>query len=329
MKAEIIRVSELSRDLKNSWSRIQSSEQNLASPFFCPEFTAAVAAVIDDVRVAVLQANAETGFFPFELAAPKMARAVGNRLSDYHGVIASPNLAWTAAELLSSCGLQSYQFKNLIASQNQFRKFHQRLAFSAVIQLERGFDAYAARIRARGSKLLKKVAACRRRIERDIGPLRLEPHSSMPQSLAWLETRKSAQYLRTGLPDKFQVPCTRNLLANLHQTHTPQFAGMLSLLWAGDRIIAAHFGLRSPRVLHYWFPAYECAFRQYSPGLVLLMELVRHANSLGIEAIDLGRADAEYKLRVMTGGVALAEGIVETSAATAQWGPMHADLARV
>lgn len=85
---------------------------------------------------------------------------------------------------------------------------------------------------------------------------------------------------------------------------------MLSVLWAGEQIAAAHLGLRAKQVLHYWFPGYNLDLKSYSPGLILLREIARSATGCGISVIDLGRADAPYKRRFMSGGIAIAEGIV-------------------
>jgi CelD/BcsL family acetyltransferase involved in cellulose biosynthesis len=54
-------------------------------------------------------------------------------------------------------------------------------------------------------------------------------------------------------------------------------------------------------------------FARYSPGLVLLLELARAAESVGIREIDLGKGDAQYKTAFATGVVPLLEGSVGAS----------------
>jgi CelD/BcsL family acetyltransferase involved in cellulose biosynthesis len=85
---------------------------------------------------------------------------------------------------------------------------------------------------------------------------------------------------------------------------------MLSTLRMGDHLVAAHFGIRSQHVLHWWFPVYDPAFAAYVPGWIMLRELALAAPELGLERIDLGRGDDEYKRRARTGEVQVAVGLV-------------------
>jgi CelD/BcsL family acetyltransferase involved in cellulose biosynthesis len=330
VRVEIIHGRELSPDLRAAWTNAQCSHPEFSSPFFCPEFTATVSAVRDDVRIALLESNGAAGFFPFELAAPRIGRPAGGRLSDYQGVIAPRELPWNTEELLQGCELDRYYYKRLIASQHQFHAYHSAFASSVLMDLRGGFDAYAERLRLSGSGVINKVAACRRWMDRDAGPVRYEACSSSAEVRRWLFACKSAQYLRTGYEDKFQTRWIRELLELLHTTGDAVFGGMLSVLWAGDRIAAAHLGLRWNDTLHYWWPCYDTALGRYSPGLILLVEMARHAALSSISQIDLGRLDAPYKRRFMTGEVAIAEGIA--LAITPQAGETEsgrANLARV
>ena len=88
------------------WCRIQSAEPALTSPYFRPEFTAAVAAVRSDVQIGILRQGADlVGFFPFQRSKLQMGRPVGGPLSDYHGLICPRNVQCQPEELLSGYGL--------------------------------------------------------------------------------------------------------------------------------------------------------------------------------------------------------------------------------
>ena len=89
---------------------------------------------------------------------------------------------------------------------------------------------------------------------------------------------------------------------------------MLSTLHFGDTLVAAHFGLRSGTVLHWWFPVYDPAFAGFAPGWIMLRELAMAAPELGLDRIDLGRGDDEYKRRARTGEIEVAAGDVTGSA---------------
>jgi CelD/BcsL family acetyltransferase involved in cellulose biosynthesis len=84
-------------------------------------------------------------------------------------------------------------------------------------------------------------------------------------------------------------------------------------VYAGDHLIAAHFGLRADNVLHWWFPVYDHEFANLAPGWILLRELVSAAPELGITRIDLGRGEDEYKRRAKTGETSVRGGVVSRS----------------
>ena len=103
------------------------------------------------------------------------------------------------------------------------------------------------------------------------------------------------------------------MLAGVWATETEGFGGLLSTLSVGDRLIAVHLGMRSSQVWHSWFPAYDPALASYSPGLLLLLRMAESARGLGLNAIDLGPGTAPYKQVMMSHGVPLAEGSVDTT----------------
>ena len=103
------------------------------------------------------------------------------------------------------------------------------------------------------------------------------------------------------------------MLAAVWATETEGFGGLLSTLSVGDRLAAVHLGMRSSQVWHSWFPAYDPALASYSPGLLLLLRMAESARGLGLGAIDLGPGPAPYKRVMMSHGVPLAEGSVDTT----------------
>jgi CelD/BcsL family acetyltransferase involved in cellulose biosynthesis len=63
-------------------------------------------------------------------------------------------------------------------------------------------------------------------------------------------------------------------------------------------------------VWHSWFPAYNHDFDEYSPGSILLLEIIKAASEGTAKYIDLGKGMHLYKSRVMTGALPIAEGCV-------------------
>ncbi len=70
---------------------------------------------------------------------------------------------------------------------------------------------------------------------------------------------------------------------------------ILDTITIDDQPIAVHLGWIEDGVLHYWLPGYDAAWAGFSPGHVLLLELIEAAHRDGVRAIDLLRGVAAYK----------------------------------
>ena len=311
MRLRRISGKELSAEEFQLWSDIQQRNTAFASPYFSAQFINVVAEARDDVFVGLLQVDGETvGFFPFQSHDMRVGRPVGGLLSDYQGVVVADDTAWTAEELVRGCGLERWEFNHLLSSQKPFKLYHLRQWTSPAVDLSQGYESYAAERYATRSHALKKIAALKRKLEREVGPLRYEARVSEASELRRLIECKSSQYRRRGGINVFEWPWAVELIEQIHAIETVNFAGMLSTLYAGDVLVASHMGMRSKDVWHYWFPCYSPKFAAYSPGLILLLEMIRSAERLGIRLIDLGRGEHPYKKRFANTFISIAEGIV-------------------
>ena len=312
VKITTIPAHELGPDLARAWSALQRANGDLASGYFHPEFTRCVASVKPNVEVALIEDLGKVvAFFPFERVSQSLGEPVGGSLSDYHGIVSAGPVAVDPLDILRACNLIAWDFSHLPVSQSLFRGGVRRLVASPRMDLTDGYAVYAERKRASGSDLINRVAYLERRLAREYGPIRYAAdeidHSVLDRVLAW----KSAQYVMSGVPDIFRSSATRALLRTVHETRTEGFAGVLSALYAGDRLIAGHFGMRSLSSWHYWFPSYDPNFSKYSPGLILLLKMARSASKLGVRVIDLGAGMADYKARLATGSATLTAGSIE------------------
>ncbi|HUG92326.1 MAG TPA: GNAT family N-acetyltransferase [Planctomycetaceae bacterium] len=311
LNTTVLPAADLTPDHLASWTKLQTSQPELASPYFRPEFTLAVAAVRHDVEVAVLSRHAEmAGFFPYQRRR-RTAQPVAGRLSDSHGLIARPDLDCTADDLLRACGLSSWAFHHLPASQSWFASHASQTEGSPYLDLSRGFDAYRQELHAAGREGVSQPLRKRRKFDRECGPLRFELDCRDPAMLERLLAWKSTQYRRTGLTDVFAFGWTVSLVKRIWEHRGMEFCGLLSVLYAGDRPAAAHFGMRSHGILHYWFPAYDVDLARFSPGSILLVQIAQAAEAAGIRRIELGRGSKPAKTSVMSGATLVAEGRVE------------------
>jgi CelD/BcsL family acetyltransferase involved in cellulose biosynthesis len=304
----LIAAHELDAGLLAAWRSIQEREPRFESPYFCPEFTRAVGAVRDDVRVVVIENDGRpAGFFPHQRAAWGRGSPVGGALSDYHGVIAAPAAQWSVVELMRAARLSVWTFDHLVDTTGKFAPHVTTSAASPQIDLA-------------SYKPAPNVARKARKLAREVAELAFSLHELGNGMLERLFAWKSEQYRRTGLTDAFAVRWTRALLEEVMRVQCAGFAGVCSVLRVGDEIVAVHAGMRSRSVLHWWFPTYDARYAAYSPGIILLLRTAAAALACGIGKIDLGKGDARYKSNLMTGAAALREGAVElpSLAATAR-----------
>jgi CelD/BcsL family acetyltransferase involved in cellulose biosynthesis len=162
--------------------------------------------------------------------------------------------------------------------------------------------------RAAGTDSIKKSGNLLRRLEREIGPLRFEVQVRDPALLRQLLLWRAAKY-----QSRHPFELLEAILLRFLSLQQDGCRGTLSVLYAGDAIVASHFGLRSRNRWHYWFPAYNAQFEKYSAGIILLLKIAEIACTMGIHTIDLGMGEEDYKRRLMNGSLQIAEGSVQVS----------------
>lgn len=312
LQTRLIKPAELTDDDLAAWHNWRMQSDALQSACFHPSYIQTIGAVRSDVEVAVISDHhGPAAYFPFQRNRLNFARPAGGRLSDFHGVIARPGFRLSAQELLEGCGLAAWDFTHLPVEQTALLPPTAKGEPSPYIDISQGFDAYVEDRWAAGSKIIVTTQRKARKMEREVGPLRFDSHVADLELLKTMMAWKSHQYQRTGFGDVFSFPWTVALLERILDQQTESFSGRLSSLHAGDRLIAIHFGMQTETVFHYWFPAYSIEFEKYSPGLVLLLEIIADAASRGIRRIDLGKGQEEFKHSMKSGSIDVAVGSLE------------------
>lgn len=304
---EVIAPHELGETECSAWRRIQSSTPELANPFLAPEFTRAIGARNPDTRIAICEESGRiTAFFPFHKQR-RIGKAIGRHLSDFQGLIAARDFPLNVGNLLQVCDLDVWEFQNLLPVQAKLEAYSLFKAVSPAIDLRQGYEAYRAERRAAGTEQIKKAGNLARRLEKDFGPLRFEYDNRDPGMFKTLIDWRNRDLRRHNWSDGFHSD-TVNLFARIHAAQSPSFAGVLSTLYAGDRLAAIHLGMRSGTRLHYWVPSYEPDMAKCSPGIVLLLKIAEAAARAGVEQIDLGPGNHDYKSRLANAYVFMIRG---------------------
>jgi CelD/BcsL family acetyltransferase involved in cellulose biosynthesis len=318
----VIRPSELGPTETAAWRDMQERTPTLANPFLSADFAITVGQVRPDARVAVLtDGQTITGFFPFERRRLGVAVPIAAGLTDCQGLVHAPGADWNARALLRACGASAWEFDHLVSGQKPFERYQAAFASSPFIDLADGFAAYHVALLAKSPAFCSQMGRKARKLTREVGELRVVTDSREVGVLRTLMAWKSDQYRRTGRLDRFSHPWIVELLDLLLATRTESLTGNLSVLYAGDAPVAAHFGIRTSSILAYWFPAYDAGLGRYSPGLLHTLRLIEDAAAAGVKTIDLGKGAKRYKETLKSGDMVVAEGILTrpTPSAAVHW----------
>jgi CelD/BcsL family acetyltransferase involved in cellulose biosynthesis len=307
----VVRPGELGAAEIAAWHAMQGQTPSLANPFLSPEFAIAVGRLRPATRIAVITEGQDTtGFFAFERQALGVGVPIAWGLTDCQGLVHAPGAQWDAQALLKACGISVWQFDHLAAGQRGFSPYQAALHPSPVMDLSGGFGAYQAALRATSPSLLGGLSRKERKLTRETGDLHVGTDTLDADALRTLMGWKSDQYRRTGRLDRFSQPWIIELIDSLHATRGTSLRGLLSVLYAGGKPVAAHFGLQAGPILSYWFPAYDVSFARYSPGLILQLKVAEEVAATGVQLIDLGKGKMQYKESTKSYDLFVAEGIV-------------------
>jgi CelD/BcsL family acetyltransferase involved in cellulose biosynthesis len=313
MKIEVLAPKELSAEHRASWSRLQEAGA-LATPFLSPRWvdTLVEAGGPDrkQIKIAVVHDEGEPVGFLAARCARFTAMPAGAPLCDYQGMVSAPWLRLDAREIVSALGVARLDFDKLLANQAPFRSFMRGGASSQVIDLRQGYAAYEADRKAAGTDILKDCAKKARKLEREHAAPVFTAASACEADLDQLIAWKRAQYAETGQTDIFDAGWPLEVLKSLFKPGDPDFAAKLFTLYVGDKLVAAHLALCTRNIAHAWFIAHDPAFARYSPGVILMTEVIRWAAANGVHELDLGPGDYRFKLSLANRTREVAHGFV-------------------
>jgi CelD/BcsL family acetyltransferase involved in cellulose biosynthesis len=310
LTADVLRPSELSSGDIAAWRRFQALEPAFGSPLLGADFAQAVGEVRPDARVAVFRRGGDAvGFLAHHRRPSGFARPIGAPFSDYHALISDARAPVDQGEALEAAGIDRLRLTGLIDPFHGPDDGVTGRAWAHRIVLTDTAEAYLDAL-GRGSRnRLKNHRRYRRALEQAIGPVRLVARDHDPAAFERLIAWKRRQIQLTGAHDFLGVDWTAALMRRLYETRTPGFEGLMVSLYAGKRLVAAHFGVRQGDWFHPWLGAFDPDLRAYSPGLVHQIEAIGAMPELGLRTYDLGPSNDHWKQMFTTGGVWIGSGL--------------------
>ena len=266
MKITTTTFDRLSPEQLAAWEDWQRQDPALASPYFHPEFVRLAASIRANVEIALMEDRGGlAGILPFARLGD-IGMPVAAPLNDFQGVIARPGFAWDAKQLVSGCGLAALRFDHLLTSQRSFARFHDHVAPSPYLDLSHGFEAYEEERLKAGCVELGQAGRKTRKIRNQVGPLRFAYQADDDEAFRLLVDWKSKHFQRTGTIDLFSFPWVVELLDKIRRFRATDFCGVLSVLYAGERIVAVHLGMHAATSCTPGFPPTTSSLPSTLPG---------------------------------------------------------------
>ena len=182
MKATVVRPGELGASEIAAWCAMQPPP-GAPQPVPLPAFLQAVSRVRPDTRVAVLQDGPRlVGFFPFQQRRMRIALPLATGVSDGQAIVHVPGLEWDPVELMAACNLDVWEFDHLLSAQLPLVQSAARQRpqtecarvtrrDSPIIDVSRGFEAYAEQQRRSTRRSFRTTLYKERKLGREVGPV--------------------------------------------------------------------------------------------------------------------------------------------------------------
>lgn len=311
MRIEVVRPGELSGEDQQAWSRLQAARAELASPFLSPQWARAVerAGGPDDVRVCMIEdREGLQGVFAARCGV-LTAMPVGAPLNDRQAVVCAPGLDLPPGALLQALRVHRFDFSHMDAADPVFGSQVEGVQDSYLVDVSGGWAAFEQNRRDAGTDILKDTAKKARKVERELGPVTFTALSRARSDFDRVKAWKQAHAFRTRQTDVLAADWVGRLLDELFESRDPNFGGALFTLHIGDRLAAGQFNLRGRAELHSWFISHDPEFERYSPGLILMQEILRWmADENPVKRLELGPVAYRFKDRIANAPHSLAYG---------------------
>lgn len=295
VKFKLYRPEELSAQQWLDYAALRDARSIYDDPFFDPDFARLVGEVREDTRIGF--ASDSDGVFaiwPLHIRPGNWARPIGSPFSDWNGPILSEDTELSAQEILSGFDISGITTQGFMPSTFHSPNQLQRVGAN-MTDLSSGWDAYIADQQKRWPKHFKKMRRLYRNVDRDFSESKFCWDDKTDASYERLLELKQQQFQRTGYHDVLQAPWTRALFDRLRTFEGARLSAQLVTLFFDDQFAAAEFNLKSDRVMHGWVTAFEQDLGSYSPGNMLVQEMLEIMCAEELDLYDAGPGLDHYK----------------------------------
>lgn len=307
MRVTVVRPSDLGPGEASLWTRFQKSSPELQNPFFSLTFAQVVDRHRPNARVAVVEEDgAIQAFLPFDLGPQRIGIPIGNPMNNLQGFVGE-DVTVDVKRVIRKAGLRGWRYAAAPATQRALAAHHyaETLVEAPLIDLSDGYESYFA---SRTKKFTADFRKQWRSMERRVGPASLEWGSTAPEHIRQLIFWKSAKY--GGTRELFAESAARGILEELSVSSSEDCGGVVTVLRAGDQVLAVNSALTGPGVISGWFMGHDPEMKMFSPGKLVLLATAEEAARRDISRFELGAGHDAYKGRVSNGSYPVTGGAV-------------------
>ncbi|HEX7775616.1 MAG TPA: GNAT family N-acetyltransferase [Parvibaculum sp.] len=179
----------------------------------------------------------------------------------------------------------------------QLGKAKEHASFAHLTRLKPSWDAYYGEKRSSGSK--KRDKQKRRKLEEFGEAVLVSPQdkAEIARTVDTLIEQKAATFARMGIANPFAAPGVRDFYMELATSEASKGLIHVARLDVGGKAAAANWGISFGGRYHYVLASYaeNEEFSKRGPGMIQLMELMKHATETGHSEFDFTIGDEGYK----------------------------------
>lgn len=256
--------------------------------------------------------GAQVGAVAFERLGSTLRFLGGTEVTDYMGPVASPgaedavakelfvSLAalddWSEADLrgLPEDSAWLERLREAAAAQGfSVEVADDKVPVAPFLSLPGSYDEYLAGL---PSKLRHEIKRKARKLESDAGPYRI-CLATDAKLVEYLDLFVSLHRSSEGPKGVFLQPGMEIFFRRLGEALLPRGIFNLTFIEVGGKKLAGTIGFRFEGTYSLYNSAFDHEWRNLSPGMVLVSEVIRSAIESGCSGLDMLKGDYEYKYR--------------------------------
>jgi CelD/BcsL family acetyltransferase involved in cellulose biosynthesis len=312
VRVEIVNITALTDDLAMRWRALQALTPDFGSPLLGPDFARLVGNYRPQANVAIGydKQDQPIAFFGFHSVSQGYVRAIGAPFCDYQAIVSDPTASFKGEDFFKLAGIDAIAFSSLSDPLNVFDKTHMEVVEAHRIDCDNDGEAFSEKLRLSNTKWSKNVRRLTNKMDRELGTVRLVAHDTNRESFDTMMAIKVAQFHQTGVTNVLRSDWVQRFMRDLFDMRGADFGGCMVSLYAGEKFVAGHFGVRLGDWFHPWIASTCPLSHPYSPGIIFLNEMTRQSDKFGLRIVDLSAGHGHYKSQFCRDPISVHAGVV-------------------